>query len=540
MVNVQKRKGAVRGTYTDIYWENIENIFEYPNNPKEHPKEQVDKIANSIQKFGFDQPIVVDGDGTIIKGHGRRLASRLLGLKQVPVIKRTDMTAAEVRASRIADNQTAESYWDMSNLIYELETLYEMNEEILEDTGYSKKEIDTLLPGLLSDEMTYKTSSIEGIIPLDLTLTAPDKLVGRKFNIEETLLNWVLSHKKIIVLFNGNRTDLSAICWAINNGIPPERITVLGWNFGQRMWHDYHEYMAYISETLGVIIYEGGSNKREDFQSRIASKGFPEEEKLWCCNSYKRKALLDEVGTENGDSVLLLGVTKNEDGEQVYRTTGEFIDSSIHYAAPFAVETDQAITNEIEKAGIKLHPIYQNLQQLLCPGCSGYRSPDFVFLKNYDLDLWIRWMVTVGRAQYCKEYVESGQFNSRLLQMIGDGIDPREFGPYRDYAQELVDVPQPQRETIREGDNYGYDAEVDAKLPSSGRIDIPRENWFQHEEYSRSYIQLEEECKIAKEDIEAVGQEEHMRKVMEKAKEAAAEAILVEGAAVMLEGEENE
>jgi ParB-like chromosome segregation protein Spo0J len=58
-----------------IEWRDPRSLTPYSNNAKTHPTEQVDKIAASIAAFGFDQPIVVDGEGVIIKGHGRREAS---------------------------------------------------------------------------------------------------------------------------------------------------------------------------------------------------------------------------------------------------------------------------------------------------------------------------------------------------------------------------------------------------------------------------------------------------------------------------------
>lgn len=65
-----------------IEWWPIEAVKPYENNVKIHDEEQVEKIAQSIKQFGFDQPIVVDKDGVIIKGHGRTEASRFLGLKK--------------------------------------------------------------------------------------------------------------------------------------------------------------------------------------------------------------------------------------------------------------------------------------------------------------------------------------------------------------------------------------------------------------------------------------------------------------------------
>lgn len=121
----------------------IDKIIPYPMNNKKHPEEQISKIASSMAEYGVDVPIVVDGDGVIIKGHGRRLGAIKLGLKQLPVIVRTDLTPAQVKASRIADNRVAQSDWDMDALLVEMQQLEEMDFD-LGLTGFDQAEIDAL------------------------------------------------------------------------------------------------------------------------------------------------------------------------------------------------------------------------------------------------------------------------------------------------------------------------------------------------------------------------------------------------------------
>lgn len=118
-------------------WRDIATVIPYDINAKLHPPEQVEKIAMSIREYGWDQPIVVDAAGVIIKGHGRLAASKLLGLDKVPVLVRDDLTPAQVKAARIADNKVAESEWDKSLLSQELNNLYEAdyNMDLLGFTG---------------------------------------------------------------------------------------------------------------------------------------------------------------------------------------------------------------------------------------------------------------------------------------------------------------------------------------------------------------------------------------------------------------------
>lgn len=101
----------------------IERIKPYENNVKIHDEKQVEKIAESIRRFGWDQPIVVDKNGVIIKGHGRRLAAISLGLKKVPVLIRADLTEDEANAARIADNRVAMGDIDTEMLQKEIESI---------------------------------------------------------------------------------------------------------------------------------------------------------------------------------------------------------------------------------------------------------------------------------------------------------------------------------------------------------------------------------------------------------------------------------
>ena len=96
---------VVNWTASEIVLRAIDDIHPYPNNPKQHPQEQIEQLAALIKEFGFDQPIVVDEDLMILKGHGRQMAARLLGLTQVPTIQRIGLTPAQKKAIIIADNQ---------------------------------------------------------------------------------------------------------------------------------------------------------------------------------------------------------------------------------------------------------------------------------------------------------------------------------------------------------------------------------------------------------------------------------------------------
>src|ERR1700681_835309 len=82
-------------------------------NPRSHSKGQIRQLARSIERFGFNVPILVDGTNGIIAGHGRLLALQRLGRNNVPIIRLDHLTEAEVKAYQIADNKLAlNATWD--------------------------------------------------------------------------------------------------------------------------------------------------------------------------------------------------------------------------------------------------------------------------------------------------------------------------------------------------------------------------------------------------------------------------------------------
>ena len=84
-----------------------------PRNPRHHHKTQIAAIARSIETFGFNVPIVADGDGQILAGHGRAAAARNLGLTTVPVVRIDHLSPTPRQAFAIADNRlTDTSHWD--------------------------------------------------------------------------------------------------------------------------------------------------------------------------------------------------------------------------------------------------------------------------------------------------------------------------------------------------------------------------------------------------------------------------------------------
>ena len=127
----------------------VEALRPDPRNPRTHPKRQLDQIVASIRAFGFANPILVDADGIVIAGHGRLLAAKQMGLVEVPTIVLPDLSDAQKRALRIADNKIAlGAGWDLDLLKLELGDLATLDVAFdLSLTGFSTGEIDVILNG---------------------------------------------------------------------------------------------------------------------------------------------------------------------------------------------------------------------------------------------------------------------------------------------------------------------------------------------------------------------------------------------------------
>jgi DNA modification methylase len=150
----------------------ISTIRPYANNPRLN-EAAVEAVAASIREFGFRQPIVVDEDGVIIVGHVRYLAALKLGLDTVPIHVAKDLTPAQIKAYRIADNKTAElSDWNYDLLPIELSQLQEMNYD-LTLLGFDQNELARLLDPGVSDGLCDPD---DVPAPPDVAITRPGDL----------------------------------------------------------------------------------------------------------------------------------------------------------------------------------------------------------------------------------------------------------------------------------------------------------------------------------------------------------------------------
>ena len=138
----------------------VSELIPYVNNSRTHSDEQVAQIAASIKEFGWTNPILIDGDNGIIAGHGRLLAARKLGQKEVPTIELKDLTETQKKAYIIADNRLAlNAGWDNEMLRIELTDLL-ADGFALDILGFDQADLDEIFipEETLKEENPYTTN----------------------------------------------------------------------------------------------------------------------------------------------------------------------------------------------------------------------------------------------------------------------------------------------------------------------------------------------------------------------------------------------
>jgi DNA modification methylase len=138
----------------DIEYLPIASLIPWEKNARTHSRKQIRQIADSITGFGFTNPVLVDDGNTILAGHGRVEAARLLRMETVPCVRLSSMTDDQKRAYVLADNKLAlNAGWDEDLLADELKALTEADLSFdVELTGFSIAEIDHLIEGQVPEE----------------------------------------------------------------------------------------------------------------------------------------------------------------------------------------------------------------------------------------------------------------------------------------------------------------------------------------------------------------------------------------------------
>ena len=161
---------------------NVENLLRFDANSRTHTDEQINQIIESINQFGFTNPILIDEKNTIIAGHGRLEAAIKLGMKELPCIVLDGLTDVQKAALVIADNKIAlNAGWDNNILVSQFEFLRE-NDFDLKFTGFSPEEIELFIPkeipaALCDDDEIPQLTDASVINPGDLWILGNHRLL---------------------------------------------------------------------------------------------------------------------------------------------------------------------------------------------------------------------------------------------------------------------------------------------------------------------------------------------------------------------------
>jgi len=212
----------------------IDKLIPYARNARTHSDAQVAQIAASIKEWGWTSPVLVDETGQIIAGHGRVMAARQLGLKEVPVMTATGWTEAQKKAYVLADNQLAmNAGWDNDLLSVELKDLAGMDFN-LDLIGFDGK----VLEGLLADKT-------EGLTDPDEVPEAPENPVSVQGDL------WIMGKNRLLC---GDSTSIDHIQRLTDNCLVDMWLTDPPYN------------VAYEGKTKDALTIKNDSMSNESFR----------------------------------------------------------------------------------------------------------------------------------------------------------------------------------------------------------------------------------------------------------------------------------
>lgn len=198
----------MRKTISEIIFLPITDLKPYPRNARTHSKKQIRQIAASIERFGFTNPILIDGDSQILAGHGRVEAAKLLLMTNVPCLRIDHMSAAEKRAYILADNKLAlNAGWDEELLALELKEILSTDLDFdLNITGFTIAEIDNLIESQTLEEPNNPRD--ERLPAIDLGQTRCRKGDLWQLGFHRLICGDSLDPETVSALMNGEKAEM--------------------------------------------------------------------------------------------------------------------------------------------------------------------------------------------------------------------------------------------------------------------------------------------------------------------------------------------
>ncbi|MEF9600893.1 ParB N-terminal domain-containing protein [Paracoccus sp. PXZ] len=267
-----------------VEYRGLDSLVPYARNARTHSEAQVAEIAGSIREFGFVNPVLIAEDGTLIAGHGRVLAARLLGMDTVPAITLAGLSDSQRRALVLADNRIAlNAGWDEALLALELSDLKGAGFD-LGIMGFEDGELDRLLAGADEED--------EGSTPPVVIPEPPRNPASRAGDL------WILgdhrllcgdstSHDDVRRLMNGER----AVLFATD---PPYLVDYDGSNHptGNKDWSQSYG-VTWDDSSQGAELYDG-------FIGAAVAEAITEDAAWYCWHASRRQAMLEECWERAG------------------------------------------------------------------------------------------------------------------------------------------------------------------------------------------------------------------------------------------------
>jgi 3'-phosphoadenosine 5'-phosphosulfate sulfotransferase (PAPS reductase)/FAD synthetase len=379
----------------------VDAVIPYERSLKIRSHLKVRAIADSIQLYGADQPLVVDKTGVIIKGAGRLEAMKMLGWSEIPVIVNTTLSDSEISIARIADNKVAESEWDKEYLWDEIEELTKIG-IAPKAFGFDLKQLQAMYPDMLFDNFGEKEITIpEGSLSGDHTgegeEDAYDEFAGedptkvldagaifsfqgdKRWKRHLTILEYLNLYEDIILTFSGGADSIAALIWCINNGLK-DKLYIIFSDVGWGVEHPKtYPFLKYIEEKAGIKIHCAGStNPRHPggFEDTLFQFAFPKTNNgCWIereIRNVRLNALLKMENFKEGETVEIVNMrwAKSTANRIYFSDRGEIINSKYDFANPLATWEAVDVLKYIQQNGYKLPGQYltqENSKCFLCP-----------------------------------------------------------------------------------------------------------------------------------------------------------------------------
>ena len=227
----------------------VADLVPYAKNARQHPPEQIDQIAASMERFGFTIPILVAEDGTIIAGHGRLMAAAQLGLAEVPVMVARGWSEEDRRLYTLADNRLAEiAEWDPEMLRIEIGELREdFGIEDMSLIGFSAEDLAEILPDALID-------TTGGLTDPDDVPEVPEAPVTRPGDV------WVMGKHRLLCGDSTVATDVQKVLGDVKADLcfcdPPYNVDYAGGVGAEKAGKGRRIKNDALGEGFGQFLYD--------------------------------------------------------------------------------------------------------------------------------------------------------------------------------------------------------------------------------------------------------------------------------------------